>query len=210
LLAWGDGALKWHRGRFQNPTPGIGCRLALKPEEGTSIREEGHVSVKILQHLRHNVVGYVALFFAMGLGTAWALEVNSVKSKHIVDDQVKSADVRDDVLAGGGLTGDDIKESTLAGVWRPGNKYLLSPSTTGLEVGDASSCDASETCSFTLQCNAGDGVVSGGVGGLDAGTRVNADQPDPFNVDRWYIEWENDGTVDTLSLTAICIQSPSP
>jgi hypothetical protein len=45
-------------------------------------------------HIRSNVVGYVALFFALSLSTAWALERNSVRSKHIVNSQVKSPDVR--------------------------------------------------------------------------------------------------------------------
>jgi hypothetical protein len=39
-----------------------------------------------------NVISVVALFAALGLGTAWALEANSVKSKHIKDGQVKPAD----------------------------------------------------------------------------------------------------------------------
>ena len=55
----------------------------------------------------------VAVFIALG-GGAYAvtrLDANSVKSKHIVNSQVKSADVEDD-----GLTGTDIKESTLGPV----------------------------------------------------------------------------------------------
>ena len=39
----------------------------------------------------------MALFVALG-GTAWAIERNSVKSKHIVDNQVKTGVVRDDPL----------------------------------------------------------------------------------------------------------------
>ena len=50
-------------------------------------------------HLRANVVGYIALFFALGLGTAWALDANSVRSKHIVNGQVKGADVAETTLA---------------------------------------------------------------------------------------------------------------
>jgi hypothetical protein len=65
----------------------------------------------VVRHVRSNVVAYVALFFSLGLGTAWALDANSVKSKHIKDGQVKSVDVRDD-----DLTGTDIDESSLNGV----------------------------------------------------------------------------------------------
>jgi hypothetical protein len=49
-------------------------------------------------HLRGNAVGYVALFLALGLGTAWALDANSVRSKHIVNDQVKGVDVAERTL----------------------------------------------------------------------------------------------------------------
>ena len=71
------------------------------------------MSSKIAMHLRTNVIGYVALFFSLGLGTAWALERNSVRSQHIVDNQVKSGDVRDDDAQGGGLRGIDIAADSL-------------------------------------------------------------------------------------------------
>ncbi len=174
------------------------------------IQRKAHMSVRIVQHLRNNVVGYVALFFAMGVGTAWALGANSVKSKHIVNDQVKSADVRDDVLPGGGLTGDDIKESTLVGVRLPGNTYRSATANTGLEASDNSSCDAGETCKFKLGCNPGDGQLSAGFGSLDAGTRVTASHLHPSDLEAWYFEWENDGTVDELYFAGLCILSPSP
>jgi len=41
-----------------------------------------------------NVISIVALFAALG-GTAWALKNNSVKSKHIVNGQVKEKDLQD-------------------------------------------------------------------------------------------------------------------
>jgi hypothetical protein len=80
----------------------------------------------IREHLRSNVVGYVALFcFAMS-GTAVALDGrDTVFSDDIVDGQVRtndisdsngvrSADVRDDVLAGGGLTAADLGPNSVA------------------------------------------------------------------------------------------------
>lgn len=71
-------------------------------------------------HVRHNLVAYVALFFALG-GTAWALGVNSVRSKHIVNGQVKSTDIRDNGVSSSdvrddSLNGDDIDEGTLSGL----------------------------------------------------------------------------------------------
>jgi len=46
----------------------------------------------IRTHLRRNLVGYVALFLALGVGTAWAVERNSIRSRHIVNGQVKAKD----------------------------------------------------------------------------------------------------------------------
>jgi hypothetical protein len=64
-----------------------------------------------------NVISLTALFIALGAGAyAAGLAPNSVKSKHIVDNQVKSGDVRDDSLTDGGLTGEDVREDTLGEV----------------------------------------------------------------------------------------------
>ncbi len=49
---------------------------------------------RIGEHFRGNVVAYVALFFALGMGTAYALERNSVRSKHIVNGQVSNRDTK--------------------------------------------------------------------------------------------------------------------
>lgn len=86
---------------------------------------------RIGEHFRGNVVAYIALVFALGMGTAWALERNSVRSKHIVNGQVKTKDIGDghvrasDIGAGAvnsskvsdnSLTGTDINESSLGEV----------------------------------------------------------------------------------------------
>ena len=70
------------------------------------------MSSAIRTHLRDNLVAYVALFFALGVGTAWALDRNSVKSRHIANGQVRSADVADEE-SGRALVGNDIENGTL-------------------------------------------------------------------------------------------------
>lgn len=66
----------------------------------------------MVRSIRSNVVGFVAIFIALGgIGYAAALAPDSVRSKHIKDGQVKSVDVRND-----GLTGADVEESTLDAV----------------------------------------------------------------------------------------------
>ena len=65
---------------------------------------------RISGHLRSNIVGYIALFIALG-GVAWAagLAKDSVKSKQIKKGAVRSEEVKDNAL-----TGVDIDESSLA------------------------------------------------------------------------------------------------
>jgi hypothetical protein len=66
-----------------------------------------------------NVTATLALFLVVSGGVAVAvtrLDPNSVRSKHLVDDQVRRVDVRDDTLRGGGLTGAQLIESSLGKV----------------------------------------------------------------------------------------------
>src|SRR5690242_16394178 len=73
------------------------------------------ISARIADHLRGNIVGYIALLIALS-GTAYAttkvtshqIARDAVRPKHIKDGQVNSADVADN-----SLTGADIDESSL-------------------------------------------------------------------------------------------------
>ena len=53
---------------------------------------------RVGRHLRGNVVAYVALFVALGLGTAYAVERNSVQGKHIAKGAVRGSDIRDGTI----------------------------------------------------------------------------------------------------------------
>ena len=73
---------------------------------------------RLRAHLTYaNVVSTLCLFVLLGSGAyaAFQLPKDSVRSKHIVDGQVKSSDVRDDTLPGGGLDGQDIAGDALSG-----------------------------------------------------------------------------------------------
>jgi hypothetical protein len=77
-------------------------------------------STRVRRHIRSNVIGYLALFIALTMAPAWAagLKPNSVRSKHIVNGQVKTKDlaanaVKSPKVAPDSLTGADINESTL-------------------------------------------------------------------------------------------------
>jgi len=61
-----------------------------------------------------NVMATVAVFLVLGGGTAVALNgSNTVFSDDITDNQVYSADVRNDNLAGGGLTAADLRAASV-------------------------------------------------------------------------------------------------
>ena len=63
-----------------------------------------------------NVVSVIALFAALGLGTAWALAPDSVKSKHIVNGQVKTKDLADNAVNAAKLGDDSVGLRHMEGV----------------------------------------------------------------------------------------------
>ena len=90
-----------------------------------------------------NVISVAALFVALG-GSAYAvtqLDKNSVKSKHIVDGQVRSPDVEDN-----GLTGVDVDESTLGSV-----PFAEEANTanSALSAGNADTLDSKDASEFS-------------------------------------------------------------
>ena len=92
----------------------------------------------------------IALFIALG-GTAWALQANSVKSKHIVDGQVRTADVANDT-GPHALTGSDIASESLDST-DIGNDALsgfnIQESTLG-KVPDADTLDGKNSSDFVV------------------------------------------------------------
>jgi hypothetical protein len=70
---------------------------------------------RIRSHLTYaNVMATIAVFLVLSGGTAIALTgSNTVFSDDIVNDQVFSADVRSDTLAGGGLTAADLRPASV-------------------------------------------------------------------------------------------------
>jgi hypothetical protein len=63
-----------------------GWRTRQPPRRGTLLL------AGISRYVRQHHIGLLALFIALG-GTAWAIENNSVKSKHIANGQVKEEDL---------------------------------------------------------------------------------------------------------------------
>jgi hypothetical protein len=91
------------------------------------------MSAKLRTHIRSNIIGYVALFFALSTGSAFALTgSNTVFTDDITDNQVYSADVRNDTLTGGGLAAADLKPGSV------GTSEVVNNSLTGTDVSESS------------------------------------------------------------------------
>lgn len=68
---------------------------------------------RLRAHLRHHWIAYLALFFAI-TGSAAALDgTNTVDSGDIIDNQVKSQDVRNDTLTAGGVQAVDLRAGSV-------------------------------------------------------------------------------------------------
>jgi hypothetical protein len=63
---------------------------------------------KLRTHVRHNLIGYLALFVSLSTGTAWAVEA-TITSADIVDNEIRSADIRN----GLGVRGIDVIDEDL-------------------------------------------------------------------------------------------------
>ncbi len=139
----------------------------------------------VSRHIRSNLVGYISLFFALGLGSAWAateLEKNEVKSKHIGKGQVKNVDLAADAVtsskvANGALLGDDFAAGELPqGPQGPQGERGLQgeqgvqgvPGTPGepglsglVQISNASANDSVSSKSAVATCPAGKLAISG-------------------------------------------------
>jgi hypothetical protein len=123
----------------------------------------------ICAHLRNNVIGYVALFFALTMGTAYATHpggANTISTDDIIDSEVRSADinngavnteditndgvrsedVRDDTSVGGGLAAADLGPASVgSSELAPdavGSGSVLDGSLTSLDLADSAVTNA--------------------------------------------------------------------
>jgi hypothetical protein len=89
------------------------------------------VSSRIRNHIRGNVVGYIALFLVLTGGTAQALNgSNTVFSDDIVNRQVKTADIDPGAISTGRLSPNAVKTKRVA------DNNLTGEDITGLTGGD--------------------------------------------------------------------------
>ena len=73
------------------------------------------MSIRIREHIRSNVVGYVALFIALtGAAYAGPLKPNKVKTKHIKDAAVTTPKLADGAVATQKLGADSVNAAKVA------------------------------------------------------------------------------------------------
>jgi hypothetical protein len=71
-----------------------------------------HKSRRIGAHLRSNVIGYLALFFALTMGTAYATHpggADTISTEDIIDSEVRSADINNGAVNTEDITNDGIR-----------------------------------------------------------------------------------------------------
>ena len=188
---------------------------------------------RIARHVRTNMVAYVALFFALGLGTAWALEANSIKSKHIKDGQVRSQDVANDTgtkalteddIAQDTLTGGDIDQNAIdGGEVIPDGLQGIDIEEASLEGVDAAAVDGASQCTGTTVVDpSGSGSANlcvlgnitlrgscGGGGGTVGAIELDSGEPDVFYGARGDAVME-DGDFDAADPAVLLVTETHP
>jgi hypothetical protein len=82
-----------------------------------------HKSRRIGAHLRSNVIGYLALFFALTMGTAYATHpggADTISTEDIIDSEVRSADINNGAvntedITNDGVRSEDVRDDTSVG-----------------------------------------------------------------------------------------------
>jgi hypothetical protein len=72
--------------------------------------------MRVRNHIRSNVVGYVALFFAISGGAAWAVHpggANTISSADIINGEVKNNDLAADSVGSGKIADGQVKNADL-------------------------------------------------------------------------------------------------
>jgi hypothetical protein len=119
------------------------------------------MSTRIAKHIRSNVLGLVAIFIALG-GTAYATHpggADTISSGDIINDNVNSADVRNDTLTNGGLQAVDLRSDSV------GSSEVANDSL------DATDLNASSVTSSELALGA---IPSDGINFGDGSTKLAA------------------------------------
>jgi hypothetical protein len=158
------------------------------------------MSHRVVQHLRTNVVGYLALFVALG-GVSYAatsLPKNSVGTK-----QLKKGAVKRSKLAPGAVTGAKVAAGSLTG-------RQINASTLG-QVPSAARAGSADTATNAAHAGSADTAARARVADLLGGSApsdfVAASKLRTFNVKLAFGQTQTLFSVGTLTFSATCIQN---
>ncbi len=166
-----------------------------------------------------NVMSTLSVFMILAGGTAAAatLSADSVNSKTVKDNKLKSIDLKDGKAVAGvdviddSLTGLDIDESTLAQVpdaAKLGGKApasFLSSSIYKAEsaVGPGTTL-GDGTQVISKSCDPGDVLLSGGPANINAATTLLESFPSPGTTNGWTARVNKNGLTDNFSVVILC------
>jgi hypothetical protein len=158
------------------------------------------MSHRVGRHLRHNVVGYVALFVALG-GASYAavsLPKNSVGQKQIKKGAVTRSKLANRAVNGskvatGSLTGKQIKSSTLGQVPSAAHAASADTATNAAHAGSADTAAHASAADL--------------LGGSASSDFFPASKVRTFNVKLAFGQTQTLFTVGTLTFSAKCVQS---
>ena len=158
------------------------------------------MSYRVVQHLRNNAVGYVALFVALG-GVSYAatsLPKNSVGSK-----QLKKGAVKRSELARGAVTGPKVAAGSLTG-------KQIKASTLG-QVPSAAHAGSADTATNAARAGSADSAAHARVADLLGGSAPSdffaASKVRTFNVKLAFGEAQTLFSVGTLTFSAKCVEN---
>ena len=175
---------------------------------------------RIRRHFSYsNVMSSLAVFLVLAGGTALAaaLPKNSVKSKTVKDNALRSVDLQD----GKAVTGDDVADDSLTGASHAESTLGQGPDAAQLEGRGATSFVASAVykkesaviAGTTLgdgtqyideACNSGDVLLTGGPANVNATTDLLESFPSPGLTNSWRARVNKNGVADNFSVVILC------
>ena len=164
---------------------------------------------RVGRHLRHNVVGYIALFVALG-GVSYAavsLPKNSVGAKQIkkgavTRSKLANGAVNGSKVAAGSLTGKQIKSATLGQVPSAAHAGSADSATNATHAGSADTATHAGSADTATHASAADLL-----GGSAPSDFFPASKVRTFNVKLAFGQTQTLFTVGTLTFSAKCVQN---
>ncbi len=182
----------------------VGLAVVLAVVIGLASRATAHTGSVGLFHLNHSNTGTaisdlqgtlnnspLLRITNNGAGTALGLRVPSDKPPLFVNSSTKVGSLNADLLDG--------KDES---AFLPNKTYAKHATGQGQEITIGRRF-------LAAYCDSGDRIISGGHYDMDAGTTLFGSTPDWFH-QGWQVEWINDGTADSIQVTAYCADLGAP